>query len=239
MPSRSKLTDHKINQAQQAIQSGASSPNQELQGTGPPNRHGMPKLPPGQRKVQKWPILDLGIQPDISQEDWTLTLSGEVQQDITLTFETLMALPQVEDVSDFHCVTTWSRTDNRWGGIQFKMLAQRAGLTPSTSHLYITGYDGYSTNLPLDVAMEEDVLLVHTWEGEPITRAHGGPIRMIVPRKYAWKGAKWIKEIIFLPEDRKGYWEERGYSNTADPWRNDRFDMTGQSPTPSMGFPVT
>ena len=141
-----------------------------------------------------------------------------------------MALPQAEDVSDFHCVTTWSRLDNHWKGVRFRTSpssSSRRTTRSSCSAPATTFLPGsfipYTVNVPLARAIEEDVLLVHTWEGKPLPREHGGPVRMITPKLYAWKGAKWIRKIEFLAEDQKGFWEERGYSNTAEPWFNDRY----------------
>ncbi|MDP2654142.1 MAG: sulfite oxidase-like oxidoreductase [Candidatus Omnitrophota bacterium] len=203
--------------------SGGKAAEGEVLGSGPANRHGMPKLPPGQREVPNWPVLDLGIQPDIPLDKWRLEVKGEVGQPYVLNWKDFLAMPQVEDVSDFHCVTTWSRMDNRWKGVPFRMMAEKAKLKPSARFVYFTAYDGYSTNLKLAEAMDEDVLLVHAWEGRPLPKEHGGPVRVITPRKYAWKGSKWVKEIIFLPQDQMGFWEARGYSNTAEPWDEDRY----------------
>lgn len=199
-------------------------------GEGPPNRHGMPKLPVGQHQVRNWPVLDLGAQPDVPLRDWRLELSGLVHNPVSLTWDEFMALPQVEDVSDFHCVTTWSRFDNHWRGVRFRTLAELVVPNDEAHHVLCTGYDTwpgthvpYTTNLSLARALDEDVLLVHTWEGQPLPREHGGPCRMITPRLYAWKGTKWIRRIEFLAEDRPGFWEERGYSTTAEPWHEDRY----------------
>jgi DMSO/TMAO reductase YedYZ molybdopterin-dependent catalytic subunit len=200
------------------------------QGRGPANRHGMPKLPVGQHEVKNWPVLDLGEQPEVSVETWRLVVGGEVENPFTLTWEQFLDLPQVDDVSDFHCVTTWSRYDNHWRGVRFRTIAELAVPADSVTSVLCTGYDfmpgsyiPYTTNLPLARAIEDDVLLVHTWEGKPLPREHGGPCRMITPKLYAWKGAKWIRKIEFLSEDRKGFWEIRGYSNSAEPWFNDRY----------------
>ena len=202
----------------------------EPRGSGPENRHGMPKLPVGQRRVPNWPVLDLGDCPAISKQAWRLEVSGLVERPLVLTWEDFMALPQTEDVSDFHCVTTWSRMDNRWGGVTFVDLMAHVGVMPSATHVFATGYDEapgmgipYTTNLSLEDAMAPDVMLVHTWEGAPLPREHGGPVRMITPRLYAWKGAKWIRKIELLPRNRRGFWEERGYSDTAYPWFDDRY----------------
>ncbi|QPJ66028.1 MAG: sulfite oxidase-like oxidoreductase [Candidatus Nitrohelix vancouverensis] len=193
------------------------------QGSGDLNRDGMPEVPPGQRVVTNWPVLDLGVQPEIPLENWSLTLSGLVKQEKTLTWDDFMALPQTEDVSDFHCVTTWSRLNNRWKGVKFTDLVKSCEVLPSAKYIYIKAYDGYSTNLSLEEAMKYDVMLVHEWEGKPLTVEHGAPLRMITPQLYAWKGAKWIGEIVFKEKDELGFWELRGYSNSAEPWLNDRY----------------
>jgi DMSO/TMAO reductase YedYZ molybdopterin-dependent catalytic subunit len=168
-------------------------------------------------------VLDLGIQPDIPLNTWTLDVKGEVENPFKLSWKDFLALEQVKDVSDFHCVTTWSRMDNEWKGVRFKTLAEKAKPKASAKFVFMTGYDGYSTNLKLEECLDDDVLLVHTWNGAPLPREHGGPVRMITPRKYAWKGSKWIKEIIFQTKEELGFWELRGYSNTAEPWFNDRY----------------
>jgi DMSO/TMAO reductase YedYZ molybdopterin-dependent catalytic subunit len=200
------------------------------QGAGAPNRHGMPKLPVGQHVVRNWPVLDLGEQPDVSLADWKLEVGGLVENPLTLRWDDFLALPQVDDVSDFHCVTTWSRYDNAWRGVRFRTIAELAVPAETAKHVLCTGYDfmpgsyiPYTTNLPLARAVDDDVLLVHTWEGKPLPREHGGPVRMITPKLYAWKGTKWIRKIEFLAEDKKGFWEIRGYSNSAEPWFNDRY----------------
>lgn len=201
----------------------------EPRGSGPPNRHGLPRLPVGQHAVKHWPRLDLGVIPELDTARWTLTLDGLVARPTTLDWEAFMALPQVEDVSDFHCVTSWSRFDNHWVGVRFRTVVELCGVRPEARFVLATAYDEtehgepYTTNLPLEQALEEDVLLVHTWEGRPLPREHGGPVRMITPRLYAWKGAKWLRKLTFLAEDRAGFWEERGYSMLGDPWSDDRY----------------
>jgi DMSO/TMAO reductase YedYZ molybdopterin-dependent catalytic subunit len=200
------------------------------EGTGPANRDGMPKLPVGQHEVKNWPVLDLGETPNVDIASWRLEVAGEIDNPFTLTWEQFLALPQADDVSDFHCVTTWSRYDNHWRGVRFRTIAELAVPRDDAHFVLCTGYDSmpgssipYTTNLPLARAVDDDVLLVHTWEGKPLPREHGGPCRMITPKLYAWKGAKWIRKIEFLPKDKKGFWEIRGYSNSAEPWFNDRY----------------
>lgn len=199
-------------------------------GTGPLNRHGMPQLPIGQRRVPNWPVLDLGDTPDVPLDRWRLEVGGLCAQPLSLTWDDFMALPQVDDESDFHCVTTWSRLDNHWRGVRMRTLAELAVPAPEARFVTCTGCDHmpgtdipYTTNLALARAVEDDVLLVHTWEGRPLPREHGGPCRMITPKLYAWKGAKWIRRIEFHADDRPGFWEVRGYSNSAEPWLDDRY----------------
>ena len=188
-----------------------------------PRIHSTNRLPPGQRQVHNFPVLDLGIQPEIPLAQWQLKIHGHVENSITLNWEQLLALPQVKDVSDFHCVTTWSQFDMEWEGVAFLALAELVMPKPEASHVFFKSYDGYSTNNPIAVCMDDDVLIAHKWNGRPIAKEHGGPARVIIPKRYAWKGAKFIREIIFLDRDILGFWEVRGYSNTADPWTEDRF----------------
>jgi len=202
----------------------------EPSGSGTPNRDGMPRLPVGQRGVKNWPVLDLGDAPRVSREAWRLEVTGLVENPVTLDWAQFTALPQVEDVSDFHCVTTWSRFDNHWKGVRFRTIAELAVPREDARFVLCTGYDvapgmgiPYTTNLPLARVVEDDVLLVHEWEGRPLPSEHGGPCRMITPKLYAWKGTKWIRKIEFLAGDQRGFWELRGYSNTAEPWFNDRY----------------
>ncbi len=199
-------------------------------GRGPLNRHGMPQVPIGQRAVPNWPVLDLGVQPLIAPTQWSLEVGGLCAKPFRMDWDALMTLPQVEEQSDFHCVTTWSALDQSWRGVRFQEIAARAEPLPEAEYLLCTGADAdpksgeaYTTNLPLLEALQPDVLLVHTWNGQPLPREHGGPVRMITPRLYAWKGAKWIVRIEFLAEDAPGFWERRGYSNSGNPWRNERF----------------
>ncbi len=192
-------------------------------GKGNLNRHGMPVVPVGQTITKKWPVLDLGTQPDIPLKDWKLIIDGEVENPQELNWQAFMDLPQTADTSDFHCVTTWSKLDMNWKGITMIDLAALAQPRETATHILCYGYDDYTTNLSIEEALKPDVLLVHEVEGRPLPREHGGPVRMITPQLYAWKGSKWISRIEFLNENKLGFWEERGYSNTAYPWRNDRY----------------
>lgn len=192
-------------------------------GKGTINRHGMPQLPVGQTITQKWPVLDLGYHPSITLDRWRLTVDGEVDNPVVLTWKDFMDLPQVEDTSDFHCVTTWSKMDMVWKGVRLMDIAALVQPKETATHILCYGYDTYTTNVSLEEALKPDVLLAHTVYNEPLTKEHGGPVRMITPQLYAWKGSKWIKRIQFLLKNKLGFWEERGYSDTAYPWRNDRY----------------
>ena len=194
------------------------------QGDGPANRHGMPKEPPGQNVLEhdEWPVLDLGQTPEISTDRWRLTVDGAVETPLTLSWADLLALPQVDVDADFHCVTGWSILDVAFRGVRLETIAALARPAADATHLMTHGYDGYSTNLPLEEALKPDVLLVHAIGGKPLTPERGGPVRIVVPQLWAWKGAKWVNRLEVLTHDRRGYWEIRGYSNTAYPWRDDR-----------------
>ena len=168
-------------------------------------------------------LKDLHVDKNGRRVPFLEILSGLVEKPVMLSWGQFKSFPQVEDVSDFHCVTTWSRLDNHWVGVRFSDIANHCQIKPEAKFVYIKAYDGYSTNLPLEEAMKYDVLLVHQWEGKALDKEHGGPVRMITPQLYAWKGAKWIGEIVFREEDELGFWEQRGYSNTADPWLEERY----------------
>ena len=208
---------------QSAMRSSPAQSDLQPLGAGPPNRHGMPQTPPGQHLVHKWPVLDLGVHPLISQDDWSLKIEGLVTQPQQLRWADMLSLEQVEDRSDFHCVTTWSKLDMGWTGVRVSTLLALAEPLEEARFALCHGADGYTTNLPLSELLKDDVLLVHRWEGEPLPREHGGPARLITPQLYAWKGTKWITRIELLAEDQLGFWEQRGYSNSAHPWRDDRY----------------
>jgi len=181
------------------------------------------RLPPGQRLVQDWPVLDLGVQPHVPPQKFRLDLDGAVENPLSLTLEELLALPQADSTSDMHCVTQWSRYDNHWRGVAARTLIERVRPKPDARHVIFHAHDGYTTNVRLDQFDQPDVFLVHQWEGKPIERQHGGPVRVLIPRLYLWKSAKWVRRIEFSATDRPGFWEVRGYHNNADPWLEERY----------------
>ena len=191
-------------------------------GSGPPNRHGMPRLPPGQGEQEELPVLDLGDQPVTPLDRWSLAIDGAVEAPLTLSWEDLLALPQLDLATDFHCVTGWSMLDLAWRGVPLDAVLALACPTAEATHLTAHGRDGYSTNLPLEEALKLDVLVAHGLAGKPLSVEHGGPARLVVPQLYAWKSAKWVSRLELMTHDRRGYWEIRGYSNTGYPWREDR-----------------
>lgn len=194
------------------------------QGEGPPNRHGMPRMPPGQNAFEKneWPVLDIGDVPGLSPGRWRLTVDGAVEAPLALDLDDLLALPQVDEEADFHCVTGWSVLDLAFRGVRLETLIALARPTGAATHLMTHAADGYSANLPLEEALKPDVLVAHEVEGGPLPPERGGPARLVVPQLWAWKGAKWLTRIELMTRDQRGYWEIRGYSNTAHPWRDDR-----------------
>jgi DMSO/TMAO reductase YedYZ molybdopterin-dependent catalytic subunit len=181
------------------------------------------RLPPGQRLVRDWPVLDLGVQPTVTAERFRLDVDGMVASPLHLTFDDFLALPQTDSVSDIHCVTQWSRYDNHWQGVAARTLLELVRPKPEARHVVFHSHDGYTTNVRLDQFDQPDVFLVHRWEGEPIARVHGGPVRVLMPRLYFWKSAKWLRRIEVIGQDRPGFWEVRGYHNNADPWQEERY----------------
>ncbi|AHE56585.1 sulfite oxidase-like oxidoreductase [Sphingomonas sanxanigenens] len=181
------------------------------------------RLPPGQHLVRDWPVLDLGAQPDIAAERWRLKVGGLVARPVTLDWAALMALPQTMLRSDIHCVTTWSRYDNDWTGVLTRDLLDLVEPRDEAAFLMLHGYDGYTTNVPLADFADRQAMLVHSWQGRPLERAHGGPVRLVIPHLYFWKSAKWLRGIDVLGADKPGYWEQNGYHMRGDPWDEERY----------------
>jgi len=181
------------------------------------------RLPPGQRVVTDWPVLDLGVTPRHDPEKFRLRLDGLVESPATWDWDAFLAQPRTRIVSDIHCVTGWSRFDNEWEGVSAAHVLECVRPLPEARHCVFHSRDGYTTNVRLDRFAEGDVLLACGWEGKPLSAAHGGPVRVVMPRWYFWKSAKWLRRIEFVADDRPGYWEERGYHNDGDPWKEERY----------------
>ncbi|MFQ5860679.1 MAG: sulfite oxidase-like oxidoreductase [Dehalococcoidia bacterium] len=181
------------------------------------------QVPPGQFVTEKFPVLTYGPTPHISLAEWRLRLFGLVEQEVELTWERLMSLPQSTVTADFHCVTQWSRQNNRWEGVPFRELLTVVKPRPEARYVLVHCYGGYTTNLPLETLLDDGVLLARTHDGAPLAQEHGGPLRLVVPKRYGWKSAKWVNGLEFLAENQMGFWELRGYHHNADPWKEERF----------------
>jgi len=180
------------------------------------------RLPPGQYLTQKWPVLSYERTPSRLPVDWKLKITGEVELPFELTWEEFLALPRTTMTSDFHCVTTWSRYDNTWEGVHIREILQRARPRPAAKYVMAHSWTGYTTNLPLS-DLDDDVMIVIKHDGKDLEPDHGGPVRLIVPKLYAYKSAKWLDGLEFMQLDRPGFWEQRGYHNRADPWKEERY----------------
>jgi DMSO/TMAO reductase YedYZ molybdopterin-dependent catalytic subunit len=188
------------------------------------------RLPPGQSLTLKWPILHAGAVPVFDAATWDLRVGGLVDAPLALTYSEFRALPRTLVTADFHCVTRWSRFDNRWEGVAFREILHRVRPRTSATHVMILGHRGdvrygYSTNLPLADVDRADVLLADRNEGEDLSPDHGWPLRLVVPHLYAWKSAKWVRGLIFMDEDRAGYWEKLGYHMRGDPFQEERYGV--------------
>jgi DMSO/TMAO reductase YedYZ molybdopterin-dependent catalytic subunit len=185
------------------------------------------RLPPGQHIVKDWPVLDLGVQPDIARDRWRLDIFGAVERPAVWDWPTFQAQTQTHEVTDIHCVTSWSRYDNAWDGVATLDILAAVDPKPEAAFVVLHSYDGYTTNVPLPDFAAPDALLAHTWQGQPLSREHGGPVRLVIPHLYFWKSAKWLQRIEFAIEDRPSFWETRGYHNRGDPWTEQRYSEDG------------
>ncbi len=181
------------------------------------------RVPPGQSLTEDWPVLHFGGVPKIDPEGWSLRLFGLVEKERSLSFSEFLALPQVKVFSDVHCVTGWSKLDNLWEGVQPLALKNMANILPEARFAIVHASGGFTTNLTLEDFFQEDVLLAVRHDGRSISPEHGYPVRLVVPRLYFWKSAKWVVGIEFTAEDRPGFWETHGYHNRGDPWREERY----------------
>jgi DMSO/TMAO reductase YedYZ molybdopterin-dependent catalytic subunit len=181
------------------------------------------RLPPGQWLTEKWPVLHEGKTPIIDTKKWTFKITGLVEKERTLSYEEFAALPRVEVFSDIHCVTTWSRFNNTWEGVSTSTIIEMAGIKGEAKYVMVHGGGGFNTNLPLKDFLAEDALLALKHDGKPLAVEHGGPMRLVVPRLYFWKSAKWVTGIEFIAKDEPGFWEKAGYHMHGDPWQEERY----------------
>jgi DMSO/TMAO reductase YedYZ molybdopterin-dependent catalytic subunit len=192
--------------------------------TGKPGDKERDRLPPGQRIVKDWPVLDLGVTPKLDLEKWRLRIDGAVESRVIWNWNDFLSQPHLEVTSDIHCVTGWSRYDNRWVGVSASHILSLVKPSPQAKYCVFYSRDGYTTNVSLERFAEDNVMLAFKWNGDVLSAAHGGPVRILMPDWYFWKSAKWLRRIEFSEDDKPGYWEIRGYHNQGDPWKEERYD---------------
>ena len=181
------------------------------------------RLPPGQYLTEKWPVLHAGEVPDVDTATWTLSVTGEVEEPLTLSFEELRALPATEITTDIHCVTRWSRFDAGFKGVHWRELAALCRPKPTAKFVVAHAEHGFTSNVPLAALEDDNALIVYEADGEPLTPEHGYPVRLFIPTKYFWKSAKWLTGIELSSIDKPGFWERYGYHNDADFWKEERY----------------
>ena len=193
--------------------------NQDLEGS---------EVPPGQFVTEKFPVLTFGAVPKIDLETWQFKVFGLVEQEVELNWDEFLRVEAKEVQAEFHCVTQWSRLENTWLGVSFSELMRLVKPKPDALFAMVHCDGGYSTNLPLDVLLDDDVLFAYEHDGEALTPEHGWPLRLVVPKRYGWKSAKWVSGVELMAEDAPGFWELRGYHMRGDPWLEERFwdDLT-------------
>ncbi len=186
------------------------------------------RTPPGQTLTKGFPVLTYGPTPNLFPEDWKCRVFGCIDKEYTFDWGELQAMPKTTITCDIHCVTRWSKLDTTWVGVKFsdflKAIEEKCGKLPSgATHVMQHGTGGYTTNTTLQMLLDEDVMLAHTFDGKPLDAEHGGPVRMLVPKYYFWKSTKWLNGFEFMTSDRPGFWERAGYHNEGDPWKEERF----------------
>ena len=181
------------------------------------------RVPPNQRVTDGWPVLSYGSTPRVDLKDWRFVVAGAVEDEVSFTWDEFNALPQTTLTNDIHCVTGWSKLDNEWSGVLFKDVMERIRPKPEARHVMVHCHGGYTTNLPLADLQEEGVLFAHSHGGKPLAAEHGGPLRLVIPHLYFWKSAKWVRGLLFMDDERPGFWEQYGYHIRGDPWKEERY----------------
>ncbi|RJQ31700.1 MAG: sulfite oxidase-like oxidoreductase [Actinobacteria bacterium] len=181
------------------------------------------RVPPGQHVTERWPTLHHGQTPQIDTKSWQFRIFGLVDEEKTLNYDEFIALPNIKVLSDIHCVTTWSRLNNLWEGISTSVLKDLASIQAEAKYVLVHAAGGFTTNLSLEDFFAEDVLFALKHDGQPLSSEHGGPVRLVVPRLYFWKSAKWVNGIEFLDKNQPGFWEAGGYHMHGDPWKEERY----------------
>jgi DMSO/TMAO reductase YedYZ molybdopterin-dependent catalytic subunit len=182
------------------------------------------RLPPGQALTVKWPVLHYGSVPQFDPKTWVFETAGCVEKPLRLNWDEFLTFPHIAVTADFHCVTRWSRFDNHWEGVSFRTIYELTRPKPECTHVMVHCAEGYTTNVPLADLLQKNVLFAIRHDGEPLPAEHGGPLRLVVPKLYGWKSAKWVCGLEFMIHDRPGFWEQNGYHMHGDPWKEQRFD---------------
>lgn len=180
------------------------------------------RVPPGQYLTERFPVLTVGRNPAVDLDSWSLSIWGEVDEPYALRWDELMALPQTTVTCDIHCVTRWSKLDTTWTGVRVRDLLERAKVRPAGTHVMAHSDGGYTTNVALETLLADDVLVAHTYDGRPLEPDHGAPLRLLVPSRYFWKSAKFLRALEVMPQDKQGFWELAGYHDNADPFTEER-----------------
>lgn len=183
----------------------------------------MERIPPGQYRTEKFPVLHYGSVPNTELAKWDFKVYGEVDSPFTLTWDQFKTLARKTVKTDIHCVTRWTKLDTVWEGVAIQEILNLAQVRPGATHVLAHSEQGYTANMPLSVLDDDDVMLADTFDGQPLEKEHGWPLRLFVPKRYFWKSAKWIRGLEFLDHDQLGFWERYGYNNSADPWKEERF----------------
>lgn len=181
------------------------------------------RVPPGQHVVRDFPVLHAGGIPRTAPADWDMRVFGLVENELRWDYGEFRALPTARQTCDIHCVTSWTKLDTEWEGVPMAWVLDQARPQADATHVIAHAEEGYTANLPIDEIRRDDVMLAYRFDGAELTPEHGGPLRLLVPRLYFWKSAKWLRGLEFVAGDRPGYWERLGYSNTADPWKEERY----------------
>lgn len=185
------------------------------------------RLPPGQSLTLDFPVLHYGPTPRFNEATWNMRVFGEIEREMNWSWAEFQALPTVKITTDIHCVTRWSKFDTEWEGVLFRDFIQLFGVKPSAKHVIAHCEHGYTTNMPLEDMLDDDVLLAYKFNGEFLELEHGYPLRTLVPKRYLWKSAKWLRGLEFSTSDKPGFWEVNGYHNEGDPFREERFSRRG------------
>jgi DMSO/TMAO reductase YedYZ molybdopterin-dependent catalytic subunit len=181
------------------------------------------RLPPGQKLTEGWPVLQYGSSPSIDLKTWKFQVAGLIEDEVSFSWDEFLALPQTTIRTDIHCVTHWSKYDNDWTGVKLTDLMERLKVKPEAKYVMVHSYGGYTTNLPLPELLDNDVIFAHHHNGQPLAKEHGWPMRLVVPKLYFWKSAKWPRGMVFMSDNKPGFWEMYGYHMHGDPWAEERY----------------